>query len=381
MHQFWLQFPALRRAATIREFSEKRKPGRLGAGGADALDAAAIQESRMPDEQTVIARRDGRVGRIVLNRPQALNALDVPMIRACARTLATWRDDPHVHAVVIEGAGDRAFCAGGDIRALRQYELDGEHHKAETFFREEYELNLMIATYPKPYIALIDGICMGGGIGVSVHAPYRVATERAAFAMPETAIGFFPDIGATFFLPRLPGQLGTYLGLTGARMQGGDAVHSGLATHFVPRDSLSALSHALAADGPGTLGPHVQSPPAFSLAAQCAAIDHCFGADTMPEIVRRLEAAGDRWAASTLATLRSVSPSALCWTLEALRRGANMTLPQCQAAELALTRTAMRHPDFAEGVRAMVVDKDRKPRWQPADIEEVDPARITAMFA
>ena len=183
----------------------------------------------MQAEPTVIARRDGRVGRIVLNRPQALNALDLAMIRACAQLLEGWRDEPQVHAVVIEGAGDRAFCAGGDIRALRQYELDGEHHKAETFFREEYELNLMIATYPKPYIALIDGICMGGGIGVSVHAPYRVATEHAAFAMPETAIGFFPDIGATFFLPRLPGEIGTYLGLTGARMQGADAVHAGLA--------------------------------------------------------------------------------------------------------------------------------------------------------
>ena len=186
----------------------------------------------MQDEQTVIARRDGRVGRIVLNRPQTLNALDLPMIRACAEALETWRDDPHVHAVVIEGAGDRAFCAGGDVRALRQYQLDGEHHKAETFFREEYQLNLMIATYPKPYIALIDGICMGGGIGVSVHAPYRVATERAAFAMPETAIGFFPDIGATYFLPRLPGQVGTYLGLTGLRMQGADAVHAGIGHAF-----------------------------------------------------------------------------------------------------------------------------------------------------
>ena len=166
----------------------------------------------MQDEQTVIARRDGRVGRIVLNRPQALNALDLAMIRACTQALTAWRDDPHVHAVVIEGAGDRAFCAGGDIRALRQYELDGEHHEAETFFREEYELNLMIATYPKPYVALIDGICMGGGIGVSVHAPYRVATEHAAFAMPETAIGFFPDIGATFFCRGCPAGSGRILG-------------------------------------------------------------------------------------------------------------------------------------------------------------------------
>jgi enoyl-CoA hydratase len=334
----------------------------------------------MQDEQTVIARRDGRVGRIVLNRPQALNALDLGMIRACTHALVTWREDPHVHGVVIEGAGDRAFCAGGDVRALRQYELDGEHHKAETFFREEYELNLMIATYPKPYIALIDGICMGGGIGVSVHAPYRVATEHAAFAMPETAIGFFPDIGATFFLPRLPGQIGTYLGLTGLRMQGADAVHAGLATQFTPHTALPALSRALAEDGPGALGAHGSALPAFLLAEQRAVIDHCFGANSMGEIVRRVEAVGGEWATKTLAALRTVSPSALCWTLEALRRGANMTLPQCQMAELALTRTTMRHPDFAEGVRAMVVDKDRKPRWQPSRIEEVDAAAIGAMF-
>jgi enoyl-CoA hydratase len=334
----------------------------------------------MQSEDTVIARRNGRIGRILLNRPTALNAIDLPMIRACTRALAEWHDDSHVHAVVIEAAGERAFCAGGDIRALRQYELDGEHHRAEAFFREEYELNLAIATYPKPYVALIDGICMGGGIGVSVHAPYRVATEHAAFAMPETAIGFFPDIGATFFLPRLPGAFGAYLGLTGARMQGADAVHVGLATHFTPRADLPGLSHALAEDGPAALGPHVAPLPAFSLAPHRADIDHCFGADSVLTIVQRLEAVGNAWAVKTLDTLRTVSPSALCWTLAALRRGADLTLPQCQAAELALTRTTMRHPDFAEGVRAMVVDKDRKPRWQPARIEDVDPAAIAAMF-
>jgi enoyl-CoA hydratase len=334
----------------------------------------------MADEETVIARRDGRAGRILLNRPQALNAIDLPMIRACTRALQDWRDDPHVHVVVIEGAGDRAFCAGGDVRALRQFELDGEHYKAEAFFNEEYELNLMIATYPRPYVALIDGICMGGGIGVSVHAPYRVATENAAFAMPETAIGFFPDIGATFFLPRLPGYIGTYLGLTGTRLQGADAVHAGLGTHFVRRADLPALAATLAADGPGALGSHSAVVPAFSLAAQRGTIDHCFGADSVAEIVQRLEALGDEWATKTIGMLRAVSPSALCWTLEALRRGANMTLPQCLAAELALTRTTMKHPDFAEGVRAMVVDKDRKPKWQPARIEDVDPLVIQSMF-
>jgi enoyl-CoA hydratase len=198
--------------------------------------------------------------------------------------------------------------------------------------------------------------------------------------MPETAIGFFPDIGATFFLPRLPGFMGTYLGLSGARMQGADAVHAGLATHFVPRTELAALSRALAEDGLGALGPHAAQVPEFSLAAQRSAIDHCFGADSVAEIVQRLEGEGDDWAARTLSMLRTVSPSALCWTLAALRHGADMTLPQCQVAELALTRTTMRHPDFAEGVRAMVVDKDRKPKWQPGQIEDVDPAAIVSMF-
>jgi len=334
----------------------------------------------MQSEESVIARRDGRVGRIVLNRPKALNALDLPMIRACTNALNAWRDEPHVHAVVIEGAGERAFCAGGDIRALRDFELAGEHHKAEAFFREEYELNLLIATYPKPYIALIDGICMGGGIGVSVHAPYRVATERAVFAMPETAIGFFPDIGATFFLPRLPGALGTYLGLTGRRVQAADAVHAGFATQFTPKSELASLSQSLAADGPAVLACHAAPLPPFSLAAQRASIDHCFGADSVSDLMQKLASLSGDWAESTLAALQGVSPSALAWTLEALRRGAGLTLPQCQALELALTRTAMRHPDFAEGVRAMVVDKDRRPRWQPDRIEAVDPAKITAMF-
>jgi enoyl-CoA hydratase len=334
----------------------------------------------MADEETVIVRRDGRAGRLVLNRPQALNALDLPMIRTCARALKEWRDDPHVHVVVIEGAGERAFCAGGDVRALRQFALDDEFPKAEAFFTEEYELNLMIATYPKPYVALIDGICMGGGIGMSVHAPYRVATEHAAFAMPETAIGFFPDIGATFFLPRLPGFMGTYLGLTGTRMQGADSVHAGLGTHFVPRAELRALSAALAIDGPGALGVHCTTVPEFSLTGRQAAIDDCFGADGVVEIVQRLESVGDEWATKTLGMLRTVSPIALCWTLEALRRGADMTLPQCLQAEFALTQTTMRHPDFAEGVRAMVVDKDRKPQWKPARIEQVDPAVVASMF-
>jgi enoyl-CoA hydratase len=334
----------------------------------------------MQTDESVITRRDQRVGRILLNRPKALNALDLEMIRACTRALRDWRDDPHVHAVLIEGAGDRAFCAGGDIRTLRQQHLEGRREQVEAFFREEYALNLLIASYPKPYVALIDGICMGGGIGISVHAPYRVATEHAVFAMPETAIGFFPDIGATFFLPRLPGEVGTYLGLTGARMQGADGVNAGLATHFVPRERLATLADELARDGIAALARHAAPPPGFSLDPYRSAIDHCFGATDVPGILSMLEAEGSQWARETVGTLRTVSPSALCWTLAAIRRGADLSLSQCLDAEFALTRTTMRHPDFAEGVRAMVVDKDRKPRWSPPRIEDVDPAEITAIL-
>jgi enoyl-CoA hydratase len=335
----------------------------------------------MTTEATVVTSRDGRVGRILLNRPRALNALDLPMLRTCAAILETWRDDPHVDAVVIEGAGDRAFCAGGDIIALRDAQVSGNRPAADEFFRVEYDLNLAIATYPKPYIALIDGICMGGGIGMSVHAPYRVATEHAAFAMPETAIGFFPDIGATFLLPRLPGELGVYLGLTGLRVTGADAVHAGLATHFTPRSRLPELSAALARDGVAALAAFNETLPAFSLAADRAAIDRCFSAATVSEIVQRLDTVRADWAQAALKALRRVSPTALHFTLRALRRGRDLRLKQSLDAEFALTRTTMAYPDFAEGVRAMVVDKDRTPAWQPARIEDVDPIRIEALFA
>ena len=335
----------------------------------------------MPTEPSVLTRHDGRVGRITLNRPKALNALDVPMIRAITAALWAWRDDPHIHAIVIEGTGERAFCAGGDIRALRQHQLDGNRAPVDAFFTEEYALNRMIAAYPKPYVALINGICMGGGIGVSIYGDYRVATEHAVFAMPETAIGFFPDIGATFFLPRLPGRLGTYLGLTGARIQSADAVHAGFATQFTPRAELHQLSDALARDGIAALARHAAPLPEFTLQNQRATIDTIFAADSVPEILHRLDADNSDWARKTIEALRTVSPSALAWTLRILREGAHRTLEQCLAAEFALTHTTMRHNDFIEGVRAMVVDKDRTPRWQPSRIEEVVPADIAALFA
>ena len=334
-----------------------------------------------PSDLSVIATRRGRIGHILLNRPRALNALDLPMIRDMTAALAGWRDDESMHAVVVEGAGGRAFCAGGDIRAIRGHVLAHHSGEVEAFFREEYALNAAIAEYPKPYIAIIDGVCMGGGIGLSVHGDMRVTTEAGLFAMPETAIALFPDVGATYMLPRLPGALGFYLGLTGARLQGADAVHAGLATHFVPRSELASLLDALEADGPASVAAHARTLPPFALAPRRAQIDHCFGAEDVPGIIRRLEEDGSDWGRETLDTLRHVSPSAVFWSFAAIRRGAILPLRAALDAELALTRHVTTHPDFAEGVRAMLVDKDRAPRWNPATIEAVEPARIAAMMA
>ena len=334
----------------------------------------------MQIEKGVWARRDGRVGRIVLDRPDALNALDLGMIRVCQQTLDAWRDDPHVHAVVIEGAGERAFCAGGDIRTIQKHALAGETDEIEAFFREEYALDQTIAEYPKPYVALVDGICMGGGVGVSVHGSIRVATERAAFAMPEAAIGFFPDVGGGYFLPRMPGALGLYYGLTGARAEGADAVHAGFATHFVPRASLAALSELLARDGVAVLADWAEKPAPFSLAPDRTGIDRCFGARGVREVARRLEAEEARWARDALRAMRKASPSALFWAYENISRGANRTLRQCLEAELAVACKAAVHHEFIEGVRAMVVDKDRQANWTPSRIEEVDEASVVAML-
>lgn len=327
----------------------------------------------------VLAERVGCIGRLRLRRTRALNALDLPMIRAMRSALDGWAADPAVTAVVVEGEG-RAFCAGGDVRWVRAQVLSGAAATAEQFFAEEYALNAAIAHFPKPYVALIDGICMGGGLGISVHGSDRVVTEAAMLAMPETGIGLTPDIGASHFLPRLPGFFGTYLGLTGARLTGGDAVHLGLATAFVPQVRLPDLAAALAAEGRDAIGRFAEPPPPFTLAAQAAAIAEAFGADSLAEIEARLEGQGTPWAAETQATLRRMAPAALCWSLASLRRGAGLTLDACLAAEFALVRQIIRLPDFAEGVRAMVVEKDRAPRWQPARLEAVDPRWIAALL-
>ena len=329
---------------------------------------------------SVVATRQGRIGRITLDRPRALNALDLDMLEALGAALNAWRDEPGVHAVVVEGAGGRAFCAGGDIRAIREKTLAGDRDAVERFFATEYALNLTIATYPKSYVALVDGICMGGGIGVSIHGAYRAASEGAMFAMPETAIGFFPDIGATYFLPRLRGAVGIWMALTGARLGGADAAWAGVATHYVPRARLAGLADEIAEDGIAVLASAAE-PPATALSGQLAAINRCFDGESVAAILRRLDAEGTDWAREQLATLHRMSPSSLLWTFESIRRGAALTLPDCLAMELALTRSVTQHADFREGVRAMVVDKDRAPRWSPSRVEDVDLASIAALFA
>ncbi len=327
----------------------------------------------------ILVRQQGRIGRLTLNRPQSLNALDHAMLRDLHGALDAWRSDPVIEAVVIEGAGGRAFCAGGDIRQVRELALTGRYGEVETFFAGEYALNAAIARYPKPYVALIDGVCMGGGMGLSIHGSARVVTDAAMMAMPETGIGFFPDIGASFFLPRLPGSHGMFLALTGTRVHGADAVGLGLATHYVARDRVAMLADDLAEEGIAALARAALPVPAGAKPRH-AEVVACFGGSSVQGILDRLAGLGSAPAQDATDTLRSKSPTSVLWTFELMRLGASRTLEQCLEVELALARRAVQHPDFAEGVRAMVIDKDRNPRWSPARIEDVPPEEIEALF-
>lgn len=333
-------------------------------------------------EPSLILNREGHAGTILMNRPKALNALDIGMIRDFAHAIAQWRHDDGVKLVVLEGAGGRAFCAGGDVRAVRQAAVDGNRAPVEEFFTEEYAVNEGIALFGKPWLSIIDGICMGGGIGLAVHNGPRVVSEHALLAMPETAIALFPDVGTSYILPRLPGALGNWLALTGARMTGGDSVHAGLATHYVPRERLAALRAALVDSGDAAVvDGFAEAPPEPSFAAHRATIDRCFSQPSVLEMIRALEAEGTEWAAAQMKVLRRMSPTSLCVSLALLKRGAALDLRGCLEEELHLTRVVVHdHPDFREGVRSVLVDKDGSPSWTPATLEDVDHAAITAMF-
>jgi enoyl-CoA hydratase len=331
-------------------------------------------------------RRAG-LGVVTLDRQSALNALTHDMIRRMGAQLAQWRADPGVAAVLVKAAPGRAFCAGGDIVAVTRLVREHGVAAATPFFRDEYRLNWRVHTFPKPYIALIDGIAMGGGVGISVHGRFRVATERTQFAMPETGIGFFPDVGGTWFLPRCPGGIGTYLGLTGARLSGADCVVVGLATHGVPADRLAALERELeqrsssAAEVASVLA-EAQGPiGAPEIAPARAAIDRCFVGERLADLLAQLAAEPDRRGAVWRDQLAVKSPFALALTFAQLRRGVGLTIEDALRLEYRMVHRVLAGPDFAEGVRALLIDKDRRPQWQHASAADVPPAVVETCFA
>ena len=328
----------------------------------------------------VLTRTEGALGRLTLNRPEAINALDLGMIEILTQTLHAWRENTDVQIVLIDGEGERGMCAGGDVRALHAQIVGGRAEETAEFFRAEYALNALIAEYPKPVVALADGITMGGGIGLAGHAAIRIVTERSKLAMPETRIGFTPDVGGTWLLGRAPGRFGEYFGLTGQTMNGADAVYLGFADHFVPSDRLDALREALAFRADPT-GPSEivllfdETPEPSTLPDLRPAIDEAFSAPTVAEIVGRLQAQGTTDAAAIADLLEGLAPTGLVVTLDAVReaREASGLRAALEGEYRRVLWFVNEHPDLVEGIRAQLVDKDRNPRWQPATLAELGP--------
>ncbi len=340
----------------------------------------------MDESVEVLCEKQGEAGLITLNRPKALNALNLTMVREMRRALDAWAQDPAVTRIVVQGAGEKAFCAGGDIRQLTEDLRAGKRDEALAFWREEYQLNVAIKRYPKPYVSLIDGICMGGGVGLSLHGTVRVAGDRYLFAMPEVGIGFFPDVGGTYALPRLPGQTGMYLALTGERVRRADAMMLGLATHAVASGNIDGLREALIAGDPVevALSRVAVDPDQAPLEAERDLIDACFSADSVIDILARLDRAageGSDFAAKTAAGMRTKSPTSMNLAFEQVRRGAAMDFEEAMRTEFRIVSRIGDGHDFHEGVRAVLIDKDNQPRWQPASLEEVDRAVIDHHFA
>ena len=337
----------------------------------------------------LLFERRGAAGLVTLNRPHALNAVSLAMVRELTRQLAEWETDPTVTRVIVASRDPRAFSAGGDVRALYDLGRAGRFDEALGYFREEYALNTHIKSYRKPYVALIDGIVMGGGVGISVHGSHRVAGDKFAFAMPEVGIGFFPDVGATWFLPRLPGRLGTYCALTGERLDGADAVVAGIATHRVPSARFPNLIESLCDADPveESLAACAQSPARGAAAARRNAITALFEADQVEEILGALDAEGAMqgpnaaFAAETAALMRTKSPTSLKLALAQMRRGATLDFAECMRTEFRIVSRVVRGHDFYEGVRAVIIDKDQAPHWQPASLAAVDPAEVERHFA
>jgi enoyl-CoA hydratase len=340
----------------------------------------------MGEAGEIICRREGAAGVVTLNRPQALNALTLGMVRGLAAALDAWQEEPGVTRIIIEGAGEKAFCAGGDIRAIHDLGRAGRQEEALAFWREEYLLNARIKDYPKPYVALIDGIVMGGGVGVSLHGSHVVAGERFLFAMPEVGIGFFPDVGATWMLPRLPGAYGRFIALTGERIRQADAVALGLAGAAVASQDMPALKARLIAGEPvdEAIRTFARQLPPGPLMAEASLIGQCFSADTVESVLERLDAhaaRGSAFARGAAATMRTKSPMSLCIAHEQMKRGSRMSFAEAMRTEFRIVSRICYGADFCEGVRATIIDKDGAPRWSPGALADVDPAEVARHFA
>ena len=337
-----------------------------------------------PDSEIIFERR-GTAGLITLNRPQALNAVTHDMVRSLARQLAEWADEPSVLRVIVTAAGGRAFSAGGDLRSLYELGRAGRYEEALAFWRDEYRLNVFIKRYRKPYVALIDGLVMGGGVGVSVHGSHRVAGDGFRFAMPEVGIGFFPDVGATWFLPRLEGELGTYCALTGDRLDAVDASCSGIATHRVQSSALPDLLEALctAVSVDAILGAFRQPADDGTVTRQRYAINRLFRADRIEDILTALDAEKEAadFARSAATAIRGKSPLSLKIALAQLRRGGGLDFDECMRMEFRVVSRVVRGHDFYEGIRAVIVDKDQAPQWRPPTLAAISDAEVDRHFA
>jgi len=347
-----------------------------------------MENNALPSIETVKLAVSGTTGLITLNRPKALNALDQDMCLAIDDALKVWAKDDSITAVIIRGAGDRAFCAGGDVRLAREDGLAWKQGQSDgrivrDFFRDEYRMNRRIATFPKPYIALIDGITMGGGVGLSVHGTYRLATKRTQLAMPETGIGLFPDVGTSYVLSRLPGEIGTYLGLTGGRIGGTDCLLLGIATHVVDHERIDSLMTELTvpnADIDAAFACHAIDAGEPELWPHRDTIGRCFGHDRIEDILAALDANGGAFATATAATMRTMSPTSLKLTLKEIRKGRSMDIDDCLRMEYRLSQSVLGGHDFYEGVRAQLVDKDRNPKWYPTTLDTVDDSAVDSLF-
>jgi enoyl-CoA hydratase len=343
----------------------------------------------MASESEILFERRGTAGLVTLNRPKALNAVTHGMVQALARQLAAWANDPAVSRVVVTAAGGRAFSAGGDIRMLYDLGRAGRQAEMLPFYRDEYVLNTAIKRYPKPYVTLIDGIVMGGGVGVSVHGSHRVAGDRYLFAMPEVGIGFFPDVGATWFLPRLPGELGTYCALTGERLGPADALGMSLATHRVPSARFGELADALCSAISVDAVLAACSVPADDpvVMPRQPAVDRLFAGDRIEDILAALDreanagGADAAFALAAAAAIRTKSPTSLKLALAQMRAGAGLSFDACMRCEFRIVSRVVHGHDFYEGVRAVIVDKDNTPHWRPAALAEVSDAEIARHFA